>query len=89
MYRIGPENDSTGIMEVAYRARDFLGDYVEHCHNTMHEDHAMLLRWDARLKGAKLADTPMPTFDGVFFEPSFALPSAVTGDGLGAKTNIP
>ncbi|KAF0219105.1 MAG: hypothetical protein FD174_2191 [Geobacteraceae bacterium] len=89
MYRIGPENDSTGIMEIAYRARDFLGDYVEHCHNTMHEDHAMLLRWDARLNGAALVDTPMPTFDGVFFEPSFALPSAVTGDGTGAKGNIP
>jgi FtsP/CotA-like multicopper oxidase with cupredoxin domain len=89
MYRVGPENDSTGIVEIAYRARDFLGDYVEHCHNTMHEDNAMLLRWDARKKNTKLADTPMPTFDGVFFEPTFALPLADAGDGTGPKINVP
>jgi len=96
MYRIGPENDSTGIIEIAYRARDFLGEYVEHCHNTTHEDHAMLLRWDARHTGAALVDTPMPTFDGVFFEPSFPLTGgdnsndkAVIGDGIGPKINTP
>jgi manganese oxidase len=94
MYRIGPENDSTGIIEMAYQARDFLGDYVEHCHNTMHEDNAMLLRWDARHNGAALSPTPMPTFDGVFFEPSFPLTGgtnsndkAVIGDGVGPKIN--
>ncbi len=26
--------------------RDFLGRYVMHCHNTVHEDHAMMVRWD-------------------------------------------
>ena len=26
--------------------RDFLGKYVLHCHNVVHEDHAMMLRWD-------------------------------------------
>ncbi len=94
MYRIGPENDSTGIMEIAYRARDFLGDYVMHCHNTMHEDHAMLLRWDARHTGAALVATPMPDWDGVFMQPSFPLTGgtnsndkAVIGDGIGPKTN--
>jgi FtsP/CotA-like multicopper oxidase with cupredoxin domain len=25
--------------------RDWLGDYPMHCHNTEHEDHAMMLRW--------------------------------------------
>jgi FtsP/CotA-like multicopper oxidase with cupredoxin domain len=25
--------------------RDWLGDYPLHCHNTVHEDHAMMLRW--------------------------------------------
>jgi FtsP/CotA-like multicopper oxidase with cupredoxin domain len=94
MYRIGPENDSTGIIEIAYRARDFLGDYVQHCHNTMHEDHAMLLRWDARHTGAALVETPMPDWDGVYMEPSFPLTGglnsnekAVSGDGIGPKTN--
>ena len=95
MYRIGHENDSGGIIEIAYRARDFLGDYVMHSHNTMHQDHAMLLRWDARRTGAALVDTPLPTFDGVFFEPSFPLTGgynsndkAIIGDGIGPRINI-
>jgi manganese oxidase len=95
MYRVGPENDSTDILEIAYRARDFLGDYMQHCHNTMHEDHSMLMRWDARHTGATLVDTPMPTFDGVFFEPSFPLTGgansndkAIVGDGIGPQINI-
>jgi FtsP/CotA-like multicopper oxidase with cupredoxin domain len=97
MYRIGPENDSTGIIEFAYRSRDFLGQYVQHCHNTMHEDHAMLLRWDASNTGAILIDTPMPTFDGVFFDPALPLTDpqvagtsnskAIVGDGIGPKIN--
>jgi hypothetical protein len=85
MYRVGPENDSDLVIEFVYRARDFLGDYVMHCHNTTHEDHAMLMRWDARAKNAALAPTPMPTFDGVFFDPSFALPDADIGDGIGPQ----
>jgi hypothetical protein len=89
MYRIGVEDDSTGSVEIAYRARDFLGDYVMHCHNTTHEDYAMLLRWDSMKQGAVLADAPMPTWDGVFFEPSFALPTAETGDGIGPENNLP
>lgn len=28
------------------RFRDFLGRYPMHCHNTVHEDHAMMVRWD-------------------------------------------
>jgi FtsP/CotA-like multicopper oxidase with cupredoxin domain len=84
MYRVGPEEDSGGIVEIAYRARDFLGAYVSHCHNTMHEDHAMLLRWNSmRPDSAVLMDAPLPTWDGVFFEPSFALPLADMGDGIG------
>jgi hypothetical protein len=91
-------NGRDGARRIAYRARDFLGDYVEHCHNTMHEDHAMLLRWDAR-KNAELIDTPMPTYSGVSFEPSFALVNgagtdaaasngnAVVGDGTGPQIN--
>jgi FtsP/CotA-like multicopper oxidase with cupredoxin domain len=86
MYRIGPEKDSGGIIEIAYRSRDFLGAYVSHCHNTMHEDHAMLLRWDSMHPDkAELMDTPMPTWDGVYFEPSFALPLADMGDGIGPE----
>jgi len=28
------------------RFRDFHGRYPMHCHNVVHEDHAMMLRWD-------------------------------------------
>jgi FtsP/CotA-like multicopper oxidase with cupredoxin domain len=31
---------------VFLRFRDFVGKYVMHCHNTVHEDHAMMVRWD-------------------------------------------
>jgi FtsP/CotA-like multicopper oxidase with cupredoxin domain len=33
-------------VEVFVRFRDFTGRYVMHCHNTIHEDHAMMIRWD-------------------------------------------
>jgi FtsP/CotA-like multicopper oxidase with cupredoxin domain len=33
-------------VEVFIRFRDFTGRYVMHCHNTIHEDHAMMIRWD-------------------------------------------
>ena len=33
-------------IEIFMRFRDFVGRYVMHCHNTIHEDHAMMLRWD-------------------------------------------
>ncbi|TMQ04711.1 MAG: hypothetical protein E6J91_42735 [Deltaproteobacteria bacterium] len=29
-----------------FRFRDFTGRYPLHCHNVVHEDHAMMLRWD-------------------------------------------
>lgn len=34
-----------------FRFRDFLGDYPLHCHNTVHEDHAMLLLWQVQPTG--------------------------------------
>ncbi len=32
--------------KVYMRFRDFLGRYIMHCHNVVHEDHAMMIRWD-------------------------------------------
>jgi FtsP/CotA-like multicopper oxidase with cupredoxin domain len=40
--RLG-ENDN---VEIYFRFRDFVGRYPMHCHNTIHEDHAMMLRFD-------------------------------------------
>ncbi|MBM7062284.1 multicopper oxidase domain-containing protein [Pseudomonas sp. UL073] len=33
-------------LRIYLRFRDFHGKYLMHCHNTIHEDHAMMLRWD-------------------------------------------
>ncbi|HVR98324.1 MAG TPA: multicopper oxidase domain-containing protein [Thermoanaerobaculia bacterium] len=33
-------------VKVVMRWPDFLGRYVMHCHNVVHEDHAMMIRWD-------------------------------------------
>jgi len=33
-------------IELFFRFRDWTGRYPLHCHNTVHEDHAMMLRWE-------------------------------------------
>jgi len=84
VYRIGTQDDSTDSVEIAIRFREFAGTYMEHCHNTQHEDHAMLLRWDIEHPGQlKLMPTPIPTWDGVEYVDSHALPTFRDGDGFG------
>ncbi len=74
VYRIGSGPGSSGSLEVLIRFREFLGTFMEHCHNTQHEDHSMLLRWDSRRPGSAVAiPTPIPDWEGVFYEPSFGL----------------
>lgn len=34
------------IVRIFIRFRDFSGKYMMHCHNTIHEDHAMMVRFD-------------------------------------------
>jgi hypothetical protein len=84
VYRLGPQADSGDLVEIALRFREFAGTYMEHCHNTQHEDHAMLLRWDIEHPGqVKLMPTPMPTWDGVSYVDTVALPTFRKGDGVG------
>jgi len=33
-------------MRIYMKFRDWVGRYVMHCHNTVHEDHSMMVRWD-------------------------------------------
>ena len=40
--RLGEGDD----VRIYFRFRDFVGRYPMHCHNTIHEDHAMMLRFD-------------------------------------------
>jgi hypothetical protein len=56
---------------------EYGGSYVNHCHNTVHEDFAMLMRIQL-LAGAgsqvAVSPTPHPTPDGVFFTTPEILP---------------
>ncbi len=84
LYRIGAMDDSTDSVDIAIRFREFAGTYMEHCHNTQHEDRSMLLRWDIEHPGQlKLMPAPLPTWDGVEYVDSAALPTFRDGDGIG------
>lgn len=43
-------------VELLFRFRDFRGGYPMHCHNTIHEDHAMMLLFDVANDGDNLKD---------------------------------
>jgi manganese oxidase len=89
MYRLGAEAEATQSVEMAVQFREFAGTYMEHCHNTQHEDHSMLQRFDVEHPGQiKLMPAPMPTWEGVEFVDSDALPTFRTGDGLGPAIPI-
>jgi FtsP/CotA-like multicopper oxidase with cupredoxin domain len=86
VYRIGPEKDGLDNVEIAISFREFAGTYMEHCHNTQHEDNSMLLRWDVEKPGQfQLMPTPLPSWDGVRYVNSAALPTFRTGDGNGPQ----
>ena len=80
MYRIGTGPGSSRDVVVLLRFREFLGTFMEHCHNTQHEDHSMLLRWDNRNPGQAVAiPTPIADWEGVSYEPTVGLPVATGG----------
>jgi len=86
VYRIGSEADGLDSVEMAINFREFAGTYMEHCHNTQHEDNSMLLRWDVEKPGQfQLMPTPLPSWDGVRYVNSAALPTFRTGDGTGPQ----
>jgi FtsP/CotA-like multicopper oxidase with cupredoxin domain len=76
VYRLRPGGSVTLTMQF----RDFGGMFMEHCHNTVHEDNAMLLRWEIDNAGGaflKALPTPIPKPQGVTFEdPDDILPTA-------------
>jgi FtsP/CotA-like multicopper oxidase with cupredoxin domain len=84
VYRIGPGSDADSSVEVALHFREFAGTFVEHCHNTTHEDNAMLLRWDIEHPGQFVVmPTPLPAWDGVKYTGSAALATFRSGDAVG------
>jgi FtsP/CotA-like multicopper oxidase with cupredoxin domain len=78
VYRLRPG----GSITITMQFRDWGGMFMEHCHNTVHEDNAMLLRWDLDGKDGvpqlKPLPTPVPTPTGVtFIQPTETLPTAL------------
>jgi FtsP/CotA-like multicopper oxidase with cupredoxin domain len=66
VYRLRPGGSVTLTMQF----RDWGGMFMEHCHNTVHEDNAMLVRWEIDDAGAPFLrplPTPVPTPQGVTF----------------------
>ena len=76
MWRLHPGGEVT----ITLQFRDFQGMFMEHCHNTTHEDNAMLLRWEIDDGGAPFVrplPTPIPKPQGVTFQkPDDILPTA-------------
>jgi manganese oxidase len=60
-----------GSVTLTMQFRDWGGMFMEHCHNTMHEDNAMLLRWEINAAGGVFLNplpTPIPKPTGVTFQ---------------------
>jgi hypothetical protein len=76
VYRLRPG----GSVTITMQFRDFGGMFMEHCHNTVHEDNAMLMRWEIDNNGAPFVrplPTPISTAQGVtFVPPDDTLPTA-------------
>jgi len=67
VYRLRPG----GSVTITMQFRDWGGMFMEHCHNTVHEDNAMLIRWEIDNGGAPFLrplPTPIPQPTGVTFE---------------------
>ena len=74
VYRLRPK----GSVQITMQFRDWGGMFMEHCHNTVHEDNAMLVRWELDNSGnATLVPlpAPVPTPRGVTFVTSIEDPN--------------
>jgi FtsP/CotA-like multicopper oxidase with cupredoxin domain len=73
-----------GQVQFQVQFGEYGGSYVNHCHNTVHEDFALLARIQL-LSGAgpqvAVTPTPNPTPDGVFFTTPEILPEGDPGSG--------
>jgi FtsP/CotA-like multicopper oxidase with cupredoxin domain len=75
VYRLRPG----GELVITMQFRDWGGMFMQHCHNTVHEDHAMLMRWEINDSGAPFIrplPTPIPRPQGVIFRDTVVLPKA-------------
>jgi FtsP/CotA-like multicopper oxidase with cupredoxin domain len=76
-----------GQVQFQVQFGEYGGSYVNHCHNTVHEDFAMLMRIQLLAKTgsvqAGVTPTPNPTPDGVHFTTPEILPEGDPGSGTG------
>ena len=72
VWRLRPDGHVTFQVQFG----EFGGAYVNHCHNTVHEDWAMLLRYDISMGHYRVWPTPIPTPDGVTYRDPEVLPEA-------------
>jgi len=77
VWRLGTDGDRSVTFQVQFG--EYGGSYVQHCHNNMHEDFAMLQRVQlltgvAGSPQVAVTPTPNPTPDGVFFTTPEILP---------------
>ena len=91
-YMGGPRRDVDTILpgdeiKVYIKFNDFLCKHVMHCYNVVHEDHAMMIRWDIMEPGKGFQESKMAS--EVYGEPDIpphleARPAQATyqaGDG--------
>ena len=85
----------SGTVQFQIQFGEYGGSYVNHCHNTVHEDFALLMRIQllsgvAGTPQAAITPTPNPTPDGVFFTTPEILPEATAANAAangGAAAN--
>src|SRR5712671_4329388 len=80
----------SGTVQFQIQFGEYGGSYVNHCHNTVHEDFALLMRIQllsglAGTPQAAITPTPNPTPDGVFFTTPEVLPEATAANATGAN----
>lgn len=73
----------SGQVQFQIQFGEYGGSYVNHCHNTVHEDFALLMRIQllsgvAGSPQTAITATPNPTPDGVVFTTPEVLPEATT-----------
>jgi|GEM_PF-5958821 len=81
--------DSGQNVDLVIRFREFAGTFMEHCHNTVHEDNAMLVRWDSEHPGqTNRIPTPEPNWDGVAYGIVFQEATVKSGDLAAAASYV-
>lgn len=89
VWRLG----ESASVKIQVRFSEYGGAYVQHCHNTVHEDFAMLMRLDLLTNPdgrpqAAIIPTPNPTPDGVTYVTPEILPEGDPANGEFFEDNI-